>query len=176
MYEVHFFAIEESGVIPDMITSAKGLGNGAPIGALLSDVASAEALRGKLHFNTFAGDPYQSMQATVVVEEAGTPLHLAHVAARGAELKAGLEELAEEFPQIGEVRGRGLMLGLELVKDRDSKEPAAEECERLLNRCKEELLLVGRGGLYGNVLRLAPPLCITKTEVAELLTKLKQAL
>jgi 4-aminobutyrate aminotransferase-like enzyme len=171
----HFFAIEESGVVPDMITTAKGLGNGAPIAALLSTKECAEALRGKMHFNTFAGDPYQSMQATVVVEEAGQESYIAQVAKRGKQLKAGLQELAEEFPLIGEVRGRGLMLGLELVEDRQTKAPAPARCERLLGRCKEELLLVGKGGLYGNVIRIAPPLCISEGEVEEMLVKLKRA-
>jgi 4-aminobutyrate aminotransferase-like enzyme len=172
---LHFFAIAESGVSPDLITSAKGLGNGAAIGAVLSDEQSAEAMRGKLHFNTFGGDPYATMQASVVLDEIARNNIISSVHEQGNRLKEGLLALAEEFPMIGEVRGRGLMLGIELVEDRISKKPAPGAVERVLEASKENLLLIGRGGIYGNVLRIAPPLTISGDEVDELLVRLKRS-
>lgn len=79
------------------------------------------------------------------------------------------------MPLIGDLRGRGLLLGLELVKDRVSKEPATDECKQLLDQCRAEGLLVGKGGLWGQVVRIAPPLTLTIAEADELLLKLKRA-
>jgi 4-aminobutyrate aminotransferase-like enzyme len=172
----HFFAIEDSGVVPDIITAAKGLGNGAPIGAVIAKSDAADSLKGKLHFNTYGGDPYQSMQAAetidIVLDE-----HLMENADRmGAYLKEGLRELQTDFPVIGDVRGRGLMLGLELVKDPATKDPATPETARLMDLAKDNGLLLGKGGLWGSIIRIAPSLNITKEECDEVLTKLRRSL
>ncbi len=172
----HFFAIEDSGVVPDIITAAKGLGNGAPIGAVIAKSDVADSLKGKLHFNTYGGDPYQSMQAAetidIVLDE-----HLMENADRmGAYLKEGLRELQTDFPVIGDVRGRGLMLGLELVKDPATKDPATPETARLMDLAKDNGLLLGKGGLWGSIIRIAPSLSITKEECDEVLTKLRRSL
>jgi alanine-glyoxylate transaminase/(R)-3-amino-2-methylpropionate-pyruvate transaminase len=82
----------------------------------------------------------------------------------GAYLKGRLGELQERQPLIGEVRGMGLMLGVELVRDRQTKEPATVETVEVVERCKERGLLLGKGGLYGNVLRIKPPMCLTKDD------------
>src|SRR5262249_21341430 len=94
----------------------------------------------------------------------------------GAHLKNRLIELQERQPLIGEVRGLGLMLGVELVRDRDSKEPASSETLDLLERCKERGLLVGKGGLFGNVLRIKPPMCLPKDDDDFLVDCLEEAL
>ena len=102
-----FFAIEQSGVVPDIITMAKGLGSGAPIGAVIADKKHANQLQGKLHFNTFGGDPYQSMQAAMVIDIIKEEGLIENAQKVGARLKKGLLELQERFSIIGDVRGRG---------------------------------------------------------------------
>tara|TARA_Y100001954_G_scaffold137661_1_gene146751 strand:- start:124 stop:1416 length:1293 start_codon:yes stop_codon:yes gene_type:complete len=169
----HFFAIEESGVTPDLITMAKGIGNGAPVGAVIAKDEVAEAMKGKLHFNTFGGDPYQAMQASEVVDIVLNDNLIENSKVMGNYLKEAFKDLQKDFPVIGDVRGRGLMLGLELVKDRKTKEPAANEAALLMELSKGEGLLIGKGGLYGNVIRIAPSLGISRSEADELVTKLK---
>lgn len=171
----YFFAIEESGVVPDFISMAKGFGSGAPIGAVIAKKECADVMAGKLQFNTFGGDPYQAMQAAEVIDiiKEENLINNAHI--QGEFLKEGLRSLQEDFSIIGDVRGRGLMLGLELVKDRKRKEPATEENVKLLNLTKDNGLLIGKGGLRGNVVRLAPPLNITRSECEEILTKLRSS-
>ena len=172
----HFFAIEDSGVVPDLITAAKGLGNGAPIGAVIAKSDVADSLKGKLHFNTFGGDPYQTMQAAETIDIIHDENLIENARQMGTYLKEGLQELQKSFPFIGDVRGRGLMLGLELVKDPGTKEPATKETARLMDLAKDNQLLLGKGGLWGNVIRIAPSLNITRAECDEVLIKLCQSL
>ena len=94
---------------------------------------------------------------------------------RGLQLMEGLKELAKNHDIIGDVRGRGLMLGVEMVKDRKTKEPASDECAQVFERCKELGLIVGKGGLYGSVLRIKPPMCITAPDVEFMLAVLGRA-
>lgn len=172
----NFFAIEDSRVIPDMITMAKGLGNGAPIGAVITTDKISDSLKGKMHFNTFGGDPYQSMQAGTVIDIIKEENLIENAKQIGKFIKEGLQDLQKDFPLIGDVRGRGLMLGLELVQDRKTKTPAPTQTRQLIDACKDARLLVGKGGLYGNVIRIAPPLNIDRSEAKELLEKLQIAL
>jgi 4-aminobutyrate aminotransferase-like enzyme len=97
-------------------------------------------------------------------------------AARGEQLMAGLEKLKEKFPLIGDVRGKGLMIGIELVRDRGTKEPASGETAKLRGALREMGILVGKGGVYGNVLRIQPPLIITEEECNRLLEALEKVL
>ena len=171
-----FFMAKDLDMDADMVTTAKGLGNGAPIGAALMKSEIADTLKGKVYFNTFGGDPYQSAQAKVtidIIEEEGL-VQNAHD--MGALLKDGLLELQKKHKVIGDVRGRGLLLGMELVKDRETKEPAGEACADVLEKCRDDGLLVGKGGLYGNVIRMAPPLTIGREEVNRMLDALDRAL
>lgn len=172
----HFFAIEDSGVVPDIITSAKGIGNGAPIGVAIAKSEVAEAMTGKLHFNTFGGDPYQTMQAAETIAIIQEENLIENADRMGTYIKDGLKELQKDFHVIGDVRGRGLLLGLELVKDRDTREPETSGTANLMEIAKDNQLLLGKGGLWGNSIRIAPPLNITKTECDELLTKLRLSL
>lgn len=171
----HFFAIQESGVVPDLITAAKGLGNGAPIGAVIAKKETADTLIGKLHFNTYGGDPYQTMQTAETIDIVRDENLIENAVRMGSFFKEGLQELQKDFPIIGDVRGRGLLLGLELVKDRTTKEPATAETARLMDLAKENGLLIGKGGLWGSVIRMAPPLNVTREECKEILTKLRKS-
>lgn len=172
----YYFASEEIGIMPDIISMAKGFGSGAPIGGVIAKTECADALTGKLHFNTFGGDPYQAMQAGLVMDIIREDNLIANAAEQGKLLRKRLTELQDEFPIIGDIRGRGLMLALELVKDRRTKEPASAETVELMNRAKDEGLLVGKGGLLGNVIRITPALNITHDECNEVIEKLHKTL
>ena len=160
----HYWGFEGHGVIPDIVTMAKGIGNGIPLAAVLTRKEIAESLKQRIHFNTYGGNPVsmvQGMAVMDVIEEEGLQENSRVV---GAHLKKGFEKLKSKYPVIGDVRGKGLMLGIELVRNRESKEPATEETAQLLDLAKEKGLLIGKGGLKGNVLRIKPPMCITKED------------
>ncbi len=157
----HFWGFEHFDVTPDIVTMAKGIGNGTALGAVTTTPQIAQALAGTLHFNTFAGNPVQATYglATLdVIEEEGIQHNAQEV---GRLLKAGFDALMDKYPLIGEVRGLGLMLGVELVRDRKTKEPAKAEAADVLEAARHRGLLIGKGGLYGNVLRIKPPMCVT---------------
>ncbi len=161
-----WFGIERWEVTPDIITCAKGMANGAPVGATVTTSEIADAFQG-LTISTFGGNPVTSVaaRATIEVIEEENLIENAHVV--GAYFRAKLEELQSKHRLIGDVRGMGLMQALELVKDRATKEPAPEATNELLERARENGLLIGKGGLYGNVLRIAPMLNIAKSDVDE---------
>ncbi len=161
-----WFGIERWEVTPDIITCAKGMANGAPVGATVTTPEIADAFQG-LTISTFGGNPVTSVaaRATIEVIEEENLIENAHVV--GAYFRAKLEELQSKHNLIGDVRGMGLMQALELVKDRATKEPAPEATNELLERARENGLLIGKGGLYGNVLRIAPMLNIAKSDVDE---------
>jgi alanine-glyoxylate transaminase/(R)-3-amino-2-methylpropionate-pyruvate transaminase len=155
---------------------AKGLGNGVPLAAVTTRMEIAEALTQRIHFNTFGGNPV-SMAAGLavldVIDEDGLQENSRVV---GKRLKDGFNLLARSHQLIGDVRGMGLMLGVELVRDRKTKEPAKKETLALLEAAREMGVLVGKGGLDGNVLRVKPPMCITAEDADFTLDVLDQAL
>ena len=171
----HYWSHENWGVVPDMITMAKGIGNGVPLGAMTTTEEISKVMANRIHFNTFGGNPVSMVQglATVeVIDEDGIQQNALEV---GGYLKAGFEELQQRHALIGDVRGMGLMLGIELVRDRESKEPANTECAEVLELTKERGLLLGKGGLYGNTLRIKPPMCMTKDDADFMLCCLDEA-
>jgi alanine-glyoxylate transaminase/(R)-3-amino-2-methylpropionate-pyruvate transaminase len=171
----HYWGFENWGVTPDVVTLAKGLGNGAPIAAVVTRREIAEVLTQRIHFNTFAGNPV-SMAAGLGVLEAIDEDGLQENSRRvGGALEAGLEALAERHPLIGDVRGMGLMLGVELVRDRTTKEPAPAETLAVVEAAREMDVLLGKGGLFGNVLRIKPPMCLTREDVDYALAVLDRA-
>ncbi|MFM7207861.1 MAG: aspartate aminotransferase family protein [Planctomycetaceae bacterium] len=172
----HFWGFQTQGVIPDIVTMAKGIGNGAALAAVVTTPAIAQALTSRIHFNTFGGNPISCTQGRAVLEVIDEDGIQANAAAIGARLKAGFQELARRHDLIGDVRGLGLMLGMELVKDRRSNTPAKEECLRVFERCRELGLLIGKGGLHGNVLRIKPPMCLTAADADFMLDVLDAAL
>ena len=171
----HWCGIEHWGVTPEVITFAKAVASGLPMGVTVARADVADSFTG-LTISTFGGNPIASAAAHAtldVLEEEAAPARAARL---GARFRAGLEGLAEKHPLIGEVRGLGLMLGLELVKDRTSKAPAPEATNALLEATRERGLLIGKGGLYGNVIRLAPPILIGDREVDDALSILDASL
>jgi alanine-glyoxylate transaminase/(R)-3-amino-2-methylpropionate-pyruvate transaminase len=172
----HFLASKSLGIDADIITMAKGFGNGAAIGGVVMKAELADALNGKMYFNTFAGDPFQTMQALTTMEIIDAENLIENARVMGDYLRAGLQELQTKHALIGDVRGRGLLVGIELVKDRETKEYATTETNQLMEQCKMRGVLIGKGGLFGNVVRLAPALSITKAQADQLLAVLDESL
>jgi len=172
----NFLMTKDLGIEADIITMAKGFGNGAAIGATLMTDEISDSLAGKTYFSTFGSDPYPAAQAAETMDIIRDEKLIANAKARGTQLQDGLREIMKRRAPIGDVRGRGLIVGMELVKDRATKEPAPEACLAFMEACRERGLLVGRGGLLGNVIRLAPPLSITRDEVDFMLKTIDEGL
>jgi len=172
----HYWGFETQGVIPDIVTMAKGIGNGCPMGAVVTTPKIAAALAQRTHFNTFGGNPVVCAQGSAVLDVIDREKLQANSLKIGNRILAGLNRLKEKHNIIGDVRGKGLLLGIELVKDRQSKEPAKEECAQLMESCKDMGLLLGKGGLWGQTIRFSPPMCVNEQDADFLLEVLDQAL
>jgi 4-aminobutyrate aminotransferase len=169
-----WFGIEQWEVTPDFITSAKGMANGVPIGLTVTTPEIAGSFQGA-NIATFGGNPVTSVaaKATIDLIEEEDLRENAHVV--GSYFRGKLEELQQKHQLIGDVRGMGLMQGLELVKDLKTKEPAPEATTQVMERARQNGLLIGKGGLYGNVLRLAPMLNTSKADVDTAMKLLDQS-
>jgi alanine-glyoxylate transaminase/(R)-3-amino-2-methylpropionate-pyruvate transaminase len=172
----HFWGFETQGVVPDIVTMAKGIGNGCALGAVVTTPKIAQALASRIHFNTFGGNPVVCAQARAVLEVIDREGLQANSLRVGSYLKAGFSRLAAKHALVGDVRGLGLMLGIELVKDRKTKEPAKDECAAVFEACRELGLLIGKGGLWGNTLRIKPPMIFNQTDADFMLAVLDEAL
>jgi 4-aminobutyrate aminotransferase-like enzyme len=161
-----WFGIEQWGVQPDIITSAKGLGNGTPIGLTMARPEIADSLKGAT-ISTFGGNPIATTAAKAVIDFIDDHNLSINAAEVGAYLRNKLEDLKAKFPIIGDVRGMGLMQAIELVEDSESKKPATAQTLALMEATRENRILLGKGGFFGNVLRISPPLNISKTDVDE---------
>lgn len=170
-----WFGIEHWGVVPDIITSAKGLGNGAPVGLTLAKPEVADGLKG-LTISTFGGNPVTTTQAKAVVDYIEEHNLKNNCEVVGGYLRDKLLELQKKYPVIGEVRGMGLLQAIELVRDPKTKEPATKEIGALMERTRENGILVGKGGLHANVLRISPPMNIGKSDVDDFIKAMDKSL
>ncbi|HEX7175754.1 MAG TPA: aspartate aminotransferase family protein [Pyrinomonadaceae bacterium] len=170
-----WFGIEHWNVEPDIITSAKGLGNGVPIGMTTATPEVADKFPG-LTFSTFGGNPVSSAAALAVIRVIEEDNLKHNAAVVGGYLRARLEELKEKYPVVGDVRGMGLMQALEFVKDRETKEPHPQAVIHVFEETRRRGVLIGKGGLYGNVIRTGMPLIADKDHVDELCRALDAAL
>lgn len=172
----HYWGFQNWDVVPDFVTMAKGLGNGAPIGAVTTRMDIAKTLAQKIHFNTYANNPVSMAAGLAVLDIIDEDGLQENCRVLGAKFKSGLEKLQKSHALIGDVRGKGLMLGLELVADRGTKAPAKQQTLDIMEALRELSVLVGKGGLDGNVLRIKPPMCITAADVDYALDAMDAAL
>ncbi len=169
----HFWGIQAHDVIPDAMTFAKGLGNGFAIGGVVARPELMDSLNAN-SLSTFGGNPISTSAAKATVDYLLDNDLQANAAKRGAQLMDGLRGISEEFPELADVRGKGLMLAAEIVTPADDK-PDAKTTAKLQQEAKNRGLLVGKGGLYGNVLRMAPPMTLTEEETTEAIEILRDS-
>lgn len=169
------FAIENFGIVPDIMTVAKALGNGFPIGAYITSDKIAAAFT-RPSASTLGGNPVSTMAGLSVLTYLEEAKLLENANARGEQLQNGLRELATRHSLIGDVRGLGLMVGAELVTDCKTLAPAADQVDVILEKMKDRGILVGKNGEHRNVLAMQPPLVITEEDVAFFLQNLDEVL
>ena len=167
------FGIEQWDVEPDIMTFAKGMANGVPIGGTITRPEVADSVKG-LSLSTFGGNPVTCAAALATIEVIENEGLVANAAERGRQLRDGLEALGEKYPLMGDIRGMGLMQGIEMVGP--DKTPSPEAVARLFELTKQNGLLIGKGGLMGNVIRITPALNVTKEHVDEALDRLDRSL
>ena len=169
-----FWAFEHHGVVPEIVVMAKGIGNGFPLGAVVAQRHVADAMAGKFSFHTYGASPMSCAAGRAVLQVIDEERLQANARSVGAKLKAALEKLHQKHEIIGAVRGRGLMLAMELVKDRKTKAPAPELTADIFERTREHGLVVSKSGAERNMLRMVPPLCLSESDVDAVADALEQ--
>lgn len=169
------FAIDHFGVVPDILVTAKGIADGFPLSAFTTRPEIAAAFKPGDHLSTFGGNPVSCAAALANIQFMEREDLPGHAAAMGAHALSRLREVQQGNPLIGDVRGMGLMIGIELVKDA-ALTPAVAEAEAVRDACLHQGLLIGVGGMYGNVLRFQPPLVISKQQIDQAVDILSKAL
>ena len=170
------FGIEHYGVEPDIMTMAKGIAAGFPLSAFIAREEIADSFKPGDHLSTFGGNPVSCAAAVANIAYLQGEKVVENSAIKGVWLKGKFEELKAKHSRIGEVRGKGLMIGIELVSDRSSKTPASEEAKKVRDYCLSQGLLIGLGGVFNNVLRFQPPLVIGQDQLEQAVTILDRAL
>jgi alanine-glyoxylate transaminase / (R)-3-amino-2-methylpropionate-pyruvate transaminase len=170
-----WFGIEHWEVEPDIMTCAKAMANGSPVGATLATPEVADSYKG-LTISTFGGNPVTAVAARATIEVIEEERLLENVERVGAYFRKKLDALQAKHPLIGDVRGLGLMQGLELVKDRKTKEPAPAETNQFMEQCRRNGLLIGKGGLWGNVIRISPPLTVREAQIDDAIERMDKSL
>jgi len=160
----HYWGFQNFDVVPDIVVMAKGIGNGVPLAAVTTTAEIAKSLTQRVHFNTFGGNPVCMAAGIAVLDTIDADGLQENSRVVGGRLKAGLQKLMASHRLIGDVRGMGLMLGVELVRDRTTKEPAKDEMLQVMEETRERGVLIGKGGIDGNVIRIKPPMCITAAD------------
>ncbi|MBT8053634.1 MAG: aminotransferase class III-fold pyridoxal phosphate-dependent enzyme [Gammaproteobacteria bacterium] len=171
------WGFEDSGVIPDIVTLGKPIGDGHPLAAVVTTAAIAKEFARKFdYFNTFGGNPVSAAVGLAVLEVIEQENILQNVHDVGEYLRQGLEKLAQQHALIGDVRGKGLFYGVELVTDRETGEPARNQADSIREYLREHGVLLSTTGPLGNVLKIRPPMVFSKNNADELLGKLDRAL
>lgn len=171
----HFFGFVEHGIVPDMVVMAKGIGNGFPLSAVIVRRDIAEAMTGRAFMSTMGSNPTCCAAGRGVMAAIGHGGLQENARVVGAQAIEMFRELQNRYEVVGDVRGKGLMIGMELVKDRDSKEPATELVSAIADEIADSVI-VTKAGQYGNVLRLVPPLCLTAQDAADVVERMDAVL
>jgi 4-aminobutyrate aminotransferase-like enzyme len=169
------FGIEHYGVEPDIMAMAKGIADGFPLSAFIAREEVADSFKPGDHLSTFGGNPVSCAAALANIEFLQEQGLAQKTLDKGDFLKGRLESLKMKYKIIGEIRGKGLMIGMELVRDPMSKLPAQTEGQKIQEICLENRLLIGLGGIYGNVIRIQPPLVISEEQMDEVIKVLERA-
>ncbi|XP_063066708.1 alanine--glyoxylate aminotransferase 2, mitochondrial [Engraulis encrasicolus] len=173
----HYWGFQGHDVIPDMVTMAKGIANGFPMGAVVTTPEIASSFGKGVHFNTFGGNPVAcAIGSSVldVIEEDGTQEISLRV---GTYIMEELAKMREKYEVIGDVRGKGLMIGIEMVKDKASRDPLPPaDMAEIFEDVRDMGVLIGKGGVYGQTFRVKPPMCITKEDADYFLAVFNQAM
>lgn len=173
----HLWAFETQNVVPDIVTLGKPMGNGHPLAAVITTSEIADAFdNGMEYFNTFGGNPVScaiGMAVMDVIEDEGLQENAGRT---GNRLLAGLRELMDKYPLIGDVRGLGLYAGVELVLDRETLAPATEHADYIVNRLRDHGILISTDGPLENVLKMKPPLVFSEKNADEVVTALDKIL
>jgi 4-aminobutyrate aminotransferase len=170
------WAFEHAGIVPDVVCTAKAIANGLPLSAIVTSRELQERWGRGAHGTTYGGNPVACAAGVAVLETIRDENLVANARLRGAELAGGLRELMSEFPAIGDVRGPGLMIGVEFVKDRATREPDGVTSEAVAARAGDDGLLLLNCGVYHQVIRWIPPLDVTVEEVEQALATFERAL
>jgi alanine-glyoxylate transaminase/(R)-3-amino-2-methylpropionate-pyruvate transaminase len=170
-----FWSFESHGVVPDIVVVAKGVGNGIPLGAVIAKRAVAETMADKFLFHTYGANPVACAAGRAVLKVMREERLQENARVVGGALKTRLEDLKERYPIIGDVRGRGLMLAIELVRNRATKEPAPEETLAVFEETRRNGLVASRSGPYRNVIRMCPPLCLAMADVDDVVDRFERS-
>jgi 4-aminobutyrate aminotransferase-like enzyme len=174
---VDTWAFGAMGARPDIVTMGKPIGNGHPLGAVVTTRAIADAFaNGMEYFNTFGGNPVSAAIGLAVLDVIEEEQLQEHARVTGERLLAGLRELAQRREAIGDVRGLGLFVGLDLVRDRGTREPDPELAAELANRAAERGVLLSTDGPFHNVMKIKPPLVFSDADVDRLVETIEAVL
>lgn len=172
----HFWAFEADGVVPDIVVMAKGIGNGFPLAAVVARREIAESMGDKFLFHTYGANPVACAAGRAVLEVIREERLQQNAAAVGAALMARLHSLQQRYEVVGDVRGRGLMLAIELVRNRETRQPDPEATARVLEESRNQGLVLSKSGPHRSVLRMVPPLCLSMDDVDEVAEGLARSL
>ncbi len=173
----HMWGYQHYGIVPDIVTLGKPMGNGHPISAVVARRELMETFGSKkMYFNTFGGNPVSCAAALAVLEVLEEEALMAHARETGEYVLAGLRRLQEKYALIGDVRGRGLFFGVELVRSHDTQEPATAEARQLVNAMRDRRILLSKIGMYDNVLKMRPPMPFGQEHADLLLEALDECL
>lgn len=171
----HYWGFEMLGIVPDIVVMAKGIANGYPLAAVVAKRDIAESMSKKKFFNTYGSNPVSCAAGRAVLRAIQTDGTQERAKVMGQLLREQLLQLKKDKPVIGDVRGQGLMIGVDVVKDPGTREPSPETAARIAEGAKSRGVIVGRGGTHGNILRINPPMCIDENDIRFLADVLKES-
>ena len=171
----HMWGFEADGVVPDIVVMAKGIGNGFPLGAVVAKKAIGDVMGDKFMFHTYGASPTNCAAGRAVLKVIREEKTQENARTVGGALLARLKDLQQRHKAIGDVRGRGLMLAIEMVKDRKTKEPDPAVTAAVFENCREQGLILSKSGPHRSVLRMVPPMCLSMDDVEHVAEGLDRA-